>query len=177
MRKPAAILSYATVAVVAFSGPAAAMGSGNEFEDMQVGVTYTVYEPSYTSGLPLQHFGGNSACPDGTEENALAKYGTTPGRQVTITEGNPMCSDIGQGVQVRTASVGGAKAKVYAYCSPAAAATCTTTDVRRRGGFLAVTLPAAAGLRSTTVWIETFGTVNVTARQLIRIARSLAPAG
>ena len=43
----------ASVTALAISPPAGAMGSGNPYEDLQVGVTYTVYEPTYTSGLKL----------------------------------------------------------------------------------------------------------------------------
>ena len=49
--------------------------------------------------------------------------------------------------------------------------------VEKYGGHLEVVLPAASGLRSTTVWIETYGTQNITARKLIRIARSMTPVG
>jgi len=37
--------------------PAQAMGSGNPYEDAQVGLNYVVYQPSYTAGLGLKHFG------------------------------------------------------------------------------------------------------------------------
>jgi hypothetical protein len=173
----ATALAATALSAAALAGPAVAMGSGNPYEDMQVGVTYTVYEPAYTAGLKLQHFGGNTACATGVEENALGVYGKASARRFTITEGNPMCSDIGVGEAVLTRTIKGAKATVYAYCDPAATTACTAADVRRHGGHLAVTLPAATGLRPTTVWIETFGAQNLTAHQLVRIARGLAPVG
>ncbi len=37
--------------------PALAMGSGNPYEDAQVGLNYVVYQPSYTAGLTLKNFG------------------------------------------------------------------------------------------------------------------------
>jgi hypothetical protein len=37
--------------------PAQAMGSGNPYEDAQVGLNYVVYQPSYTAGLSLKSFG------------------------------------------------------------------------------------------------------------------------
>ncbi|CAB4763062.1 unannotated protein [freshwater metagenome] len=40
-----------------------------------------------------------------------------------------------------------------------------------------MTQPAAAGLRPTQVWIETFGKKNLSAQQLVQIAKSLAPVG
>ncbi len=37
--------------------PALAMGSGNPYQDAQVGLNYVVYQPSYTAGLTLKSFG------------------------------------------------------------------------------------------------------------------------
>ncbi len=168
-----AAVAIATVGVLGLAAPAQAMGSGNPYQDMQVGVTYTVYEPSYTAGLALQHFGGNTMCPKGTEQNALGVYGKASARQFTIWEGNPMCQDIGVGAVVLTATVDGAKALVHAYCDPASKKACTKADVLKYGGNLQVTLPAATGLRPTTIWIETFSSKNISAQQLVKIARSL----
>ena len=37
--------------------PALAMGSGNPYQDAQVGLNYVVYQPTYTAGLSLKNFG------------------------------------------------------------------------------------------------------------------------
>jgi hypothetical protein len=37
--------------------PVLAMGSGNSYQDSQVGLTYVVYQPTYTAGLTLKDFG------------------------------------------------------------------------------------------------------------------------
>lgn len=37
--------------------PALAMGSGNPYQDAQVGLNYVVYQPGYTAGLELGNFG------------------------------------------------------------------------------------------------------------------------
>ncbi len=168
-----AATTVATLGVLGLAAPAQAMGSGNPYQDLQDGVTYTVYEPSYTAGLALQHFGGNSMCPKGTEQNALGVYGKASARQFTLWEGNPMCQDIGVGATVMTGTVDGAKATVHAYCDPASTKACTKADVLKYGGNLQVTLPAAAGRRTTTVWIETFSAKKLSAQQLMQIARSL----
>ena len=42
------------------AGPAQAMGSGNNYADFQVGVTYTVYQPTYTNGLKQISFNGDA---------------------------------------------------------------------------------------------------------------------
>lgn len=43
--------------LVASTVPALAMGTGNPYEDAQVGLNYVVYQPSYLVGLPLENFG------------------------------------------------------------------------------------------------------------------------
>ena len=163
----------ATAALIAGAVPASAMGSGNPYLDMQTGVTYTVYQPTFAAGLKLQHAGGNTMCPEGTDENLLTAYGTRSTQQFTITQGNPMCSDIGVGRTVLRTTVLGARAEVVAYCDPASTKKCTKADVQRYGGHLSVNLPARPGLRPTTLWIETFSAHNVSAETLLRIARHL----
>ena len=160
--------------------PAQAMGSSDAYENIQVGVTYTVYEPSYTAGLKAQHIGGNDLCPEGTEENVVAMYGKGSGRQFTITEGNPMCNDIGVGAEVLKRTVQGAEATIVAYCDPEKVTNCTKADVKKYGGNLKVTLPAGPNLRPTEVWIETYGGPdgkNISAQQLVQIARKMQPVG
>lgn len=157
--------------------PISAMGSSDAYDNMQVGVTYTVYEPTFTAGLKARHIGGNDLCPSGTEQNLTAQYGKGSTRNFTIFEGNPMCFDIGLGKTVMTTKVKGAKAVVQAYCDPSSTAKCTRADVLRFGGHLEVTLPATPGLRPTRIFIETYGNKNISAQQLVQIARGLQPAG
>ncbi len=162
---------------MSLTAPSFAMGSSDAFENMQVGVTYTVYEPMYTAGLKAQHIGGNALCAAGTEENLLATYGKKSGKHFTITEGNPMCSDIGAGSVVLKAKFNGATLVMQAYCDPASKHKCATADVKKLGGHIQVQMPGVGGLRSTTVWIETFGTKNLSGAQLVRIAKGLTPVG
>jgi hypothetical protein len=176
MRKRLIALIFSVVAVL-IAPVAHAMGSGNPYENVQVGVTYTVYQPSFTAGLWQQHVGSNLYCAQGVEQNLLAAFGKRSGRSFTITEGNPMCSDIGVGKPVLRANINGAPATVFAYCDPASSKRCTTADVIKSGGHLAVTLPGANGLRPTQVWIETIGAKHLSAQQLVRIARGLEPVG
>lgn len=165
------------MAVALLSAPAAqAMGTGDPYLDTQVGVTYTVYKPSFTAGLGMQQGGRDITCPPGTEANLFVSYGKRSAQQFTVHEGNPMCSDIGQGEVVLKKKVNGIRMIVEAYCDPSSNAPCTRADVRTFGGHLQATFPATAGLRPTTVWIETYSAKNLSAKQLIRIARSMKPA-
>jgi hypothetical protein len=170
----AIIVGFSTV----ISAPVVnAMGSGNPYENVQVGVTYTVYQPNFTAGLWQQHVGANLYCAQGVEQNLLAKFGKRSGRSFTIQEGNPMCSDIGVGAPVLRANVNGSSATVYAYCDPASQRRCTAADVRKFGGYLSVQLPGVNGLRPTQIWIETFSARNLSAQQLVNVARGLEPVG
>ena len=157
--------------------PAAqAMGSGNPYVDQQVGVSYTVYQPSYTAGLrTATTLGQQPDCPKGTEQSLNVSYGAKTSLQFVVTQGNPMCADISTGPTVLTTVIMGSKATVKAYCDPAKVKACTRSDVARHGGQLSVTLPAAKGLRKTMVWIETAGARKLTAHQLVLVARSMQP--
>jgi len=176
IRSTAAVTAIAGVALVAAAAPALAMGSGNPYEDMQVGVTYTVYEPTYTAGLKQKHVGPNMWHEEGVDQNMLALFGKNHGRNLNITEGNPMTSDIGQGELVRTFKIQGRTANVYAYCDPASTAKCTLADIGRLGGHIDVTLPAASpSLRETRVWVETIQPKPISGQQLIKVAKGLKP--
>jgi hypothetical protein len=157
--------------------PAVAMGSGNPYENVQVGVTYTVYQPTFTAGLNQQFVGANQWCQKGVEQNLLAKFGKRNQRSFSIYEGNPMCSDIGNGQVVLTANVNGSRATVIAYCDPASPTPCKTSDVLKFGGRLNVMLPGVNGLKPTQIWIETYGKKNLSAQQLVQVARGLQPTG
>lgn len=169
--------SAAALAAGLATSPATAMGTGNPYQDLQVGVGYTVYQPSFTAGLKMSHGGSNSVCPAGTEANLSVSYGTHGKREFTVSEGSPMCWDIATGPTVLTTTIQGAKAEVVAYCDPSMGTKCKASDVLKYGGHLSVTLPAKAPYRSTTVWIETYGKKNLSAQQLVQIAKSMTPVG
>lgn len=174
-------LTAVLAAGLAATGPAQAMGTGNPYDDLQVGVSYTVYEPAFTAGLSMSKGGSNAVCPPGTEANLSVSYGKHRGRNFTVSEGNPMCWDIGVGATVLTTTIQGAKATVVAYCDPSSGTACKKSDVKKYGGHLAVSLPAKGSYRATTVWIETYGAQhgksNLSADDLVKIAQSMAPVG
>lgn len=164
-----------SAATLALAAPALAMGSGNPFLDMQTGVTYTVYQPTFTAGLQQVHVGPNLVTTPGKEQNLLAQYGKRNGRDFSITEGNPITQDIGVGQLVKTVTVQGRPAKLYAYCDPASSAPCNLGSIAKFGGHLEVTLPAAANLRETVVQIETIVPKPISGQQLVQIAEGLKP--
>lgn len=172
-----ALAAAAGLALTALAtAPAQAMGSGNNFADFQVGVSYTVYQPAYTNGLKQVSFNGDASdagCP--REATFDTVYGSSKGRQFSVTEGNPICQDIAQGPTVYTTTIKGAKATVMAYCPPYDN-DCTLKDVAKYGGHLAVIFPPGNSyLRHTQVWIETLRGHSVGGNELIKIARSMQP--
>lgn len=177
IRSAIAATALTGAGLVAVAAPAMAMGSGNPYQDMQTGVTYTVYEPTFTAGLKQQHVGPNLAGEPGVDQNLLAVFGKKNGRNLNITEGNPMTSDIGVGELVKTVKIQGRDAKVYAYCDPESTKKCTLADIGKVGGHVDVTLPAGANLRDTRVWVETIQPSPISGKQLIKVAKGLQPVG
>jgi hypothetical protein len=173
----AVALSAATLA--AGTSTAHAMGSGNPYEDLQVGVTYTVYQPHYTGALRLAHTGSQAGCPEGTEQNMVAVYGSAKRTNLSIIEGNPICGDpTGAGKSLGTVLVGGSKAHLEVYCDPANRVqwrACTRADVARYGGALSVTMPGYGKLRPTVVVLVTSGSKPLTYAQLLKTARTMQP--
>lgn len=158
------------------AAPGYAMGTGNPYQDQQVGVSYTVYQPTYTAGLRTPpSVSGQADCPAGTDQELSVSYGKKGSLHFTVTEGNPMCSDVGTGPTVLTTTIKGARATVQAYCDPAKVKICTKADVLKYGGHLSVTLPATKGLTKTMVVIQTTGKQKLSANQLVLVARSMRP--
>jgi len=177
------VLAFACVAGIGFASltlapSASAMGSGNPYEDMQVGVTYTVYQPSYSGGLK-QTSTGNTGCLDGSDENTVVLYGKAAKGQLAVWEGNPICADPdGTGKVIGRPSILGQKAMVFAFCDPADKKewkNCSTADVARYGGSLEVKLPASGSLRATSVTLVTSGKHPISYDQLVKVARSMKP--
>ncbi len=176
MSRVLAAVAFVSMGFAALAAPVHAMGTDNPYEDIQVGVTYTVNQPSFTAGLPTpKQASGDGDCPSGTEDNLVVEYGSGIGAQFAVVEGNPMCGDpAGAPAQkVMTFKVQGTTARVFAYCEPGDA--CTRQDVKKLGGFVRVTLPAAPGLRKVKVLVITRGNTNLSAHQLVKITKSMRP--
>ncbi len=179
MRRIAIALTVGTVVCTSLVAPSAAsaMGSGNPYEDMQVGVSYTVYQPGYTAGVQLHDTGGIT-CVDGSDEALAMTYGTRAWASFDLYEGKPICADAGEGKTVWRGRIQGRKATIQAYCDPADNRQwrdCNRRSVAKYGGDLQFSLPGSGGLRGTDITISTSGKAPLTTAQLIRIGRSLTP--
>lgn len=152
-----------------------AMGTGNPYQDIQTGVSYTVYQPTNTlggkrTGSPYPNWCNASS---GAEQNLSVNYAKGKSQRFSISEANPFCFDFGIGPKVGTVKVMGRTGVITAYCPPPGSG-CTRDDVLAYGGNLRVKLPAAKGLRETDLVIET-PAKGLTASQLEIVAQSLRP--
>ena len=169
--------TFALAITVGLASPAEAMGSGNYYQDHQTGVGYTVYQPGNTAGLTMTTFTSRPNCAANIDEPLVVGSGKKSGDQFTLVEADPRaCSEIGTGTTVYTFTLRGRKARLVAYCAPSATTICTREDVAADGGYIEVTLPGNAGLRPTTIRIETASNKkNLTWQKLVAVARSLNP--
>lgn len=181
MKKTILAVAATTLAIAGLAAPAASAATSTAtppgYAKMQTGVTYTVYAPTYTAGLPAKSVKGNAYGEPSVEENLVAVYTKKGAKNFTMWEGNPLAQDVGVGAEVLTSQIGKAKATIVAYCDPRLKRACLPDDVARVGGHLSVTLPAGKGLKETNVVIETVGPKALSAAQLVKIAKSLAPVG
>jgi len=150
-----------------------AMGTGNPYQDIQTGVSYTVYQPTNTLGAKRTGSPYPNWCDagSGAEQNLNVNYFKGNRQRFRISEANPLCFDFAVGPTVGTVKVMGRTAVITAYCPPPGHG-CSRNDVFTYGGNLRVKLPAVKGLRETDLVIET-PPKGVTASQLEIIATSL----
>lgn len=85
MKKSTALLALSAVSFLSITSlPANAMGSGNPYQDAQVGLNYVVYQPSFTTGLVLKSFGMHT-CGMGKDQAINVNYGSGK-RNFLLTE-------------------------------------------------------------------------------------------
>ena len=165
-------------ALITGATTAHAMGTGNPYQDHQVGVSFVVYEPTTTIGLAQTDTGG-PVCTDGSDVNLVVTYGTQATTELAIWEGNPICADPdGDGKRVARPKVLGRASVVTAFCDPADSQAwkgCSAKDVGRFGGSLDVTLPGSGSLSQTRVTLVTDGKHPLSYPALLRVARSMKP--
>lgn len=163
-----AFLALAPAAQAAPDGP-------GRFDQMQVGVDYTVYRPTVTFGIARTDFQGYD-CSTGGDEQLSVQYGRQgKGRWIQMLESAKGCGDGPDGVgPASTFMVDGVKATVMGDC-PGQASTCTsaTNAGVKRGAYVTVTMPGKSPWSSTFVEIYTAG---LTTGQIRQFARGLEPA-
>jgi hypothetical protein len=169
----ATLAACGTLATGAAHAAVPAMGTGNPYQDIQTGVSYTVYQPTNTLGAKRTGSPYPNWCyaGSGAEQNLSVNYAKGNRQRFSVSEANPLCFDFAVGPKVGTTQVMGRTAVITAYCPPPGDG-CSRNDVFTYGGNLRVKLPAAKGLRETDVVIET-PAKGITASQLEIVAKSL----
>jgi hypothetical protein len=180
--------TLATAALVTASAlataPVQAMGSGNPYEDFQVGVSYTIYQPSFTNGLPqrqVRSIGCGSA--SNMEDFIVGDYAQNKkqsqwyqGRNFSLLQGDPICADGALGANMGTRTINGVKWTINSGCLNDGGAVCSQAQSRqykKYGGTLSATMPKVGKAPATDVRIA-FGGMNLAAA--LKIAAGLTPA-
>jgi len=157
--------------------PASAMGSGDPYLDAQTGLTYSLYKPVNTLGLPQTAF-KVLVCGGGGEEWVYTRFSKGKKQiEVMQTMAGSHCSDPGMSVKMPSVKVDGISAQVFVYCDPTqknARKNCSTAKISTVGGYLLFTLPGYYGMKKVQMQVQGVG--GVTYAQLIAIARSMTPA-
>ena len=174
-RTPVVVLLTAVLSVTV-AAPVLAAEGPNAYESAQVGLTYTVYEPSRTLGLTRSDFELEDCAP-GRDEQINADYGREgEGRWIQLNQSQEGCQDGPDGVgPTATFSVRGATATVMGDC-PGQASTCSkaTRAGARRGAYTTVTLPSAGDGLSAT-YVEVYS-ARVPLWRIKAFIRGLVPA-
>ena len=166
------------------TSPVKAMGTGNPYQDFQVGVTYTVYEPTFTNGLPqrqVQSIDCGSGA--GQEDSLSGNYSKNKpqnkwfqGRYFSLLQGNPICADGALGANMGTRTINGVKWTINSGCLNDGGAVCNQAQSRnykQYGGTLLATMPKVGQAQPTNVRIG-FGGINLPVA--LKIAHGLTPA-
>ena len=171
MRKT--ILSILIATQIIAASPVMASGSGDKYQDAQIGLTYQVWKPTTTANIKLTSF-KLLTCGTAKEPWLAAIYGKNkPQIQILETDATVQCSNPGLGVQVATATVNGVKAKIVAFCDPANAKqwkNCNTADIGKYGGYAMWNTKPTKNLKATSIEVLTNG---LTYSQLLITSRGL----
>ncbi|MCX6456670.1 MAG: hypothetical protein NTV90_03580 [Actinobacteria bacterium] len=151
-----------------------AMGSGDKYQDAQVGLNYTVYKPSELAGFKTTSF-KLIDCGMGREQWIAVKLGSGK-KFIEIYEsmsGKP-CSDPGLSKKLPSVKINSITAQTHVYCDASNAAAfkkCTTADITKVGGYLMFTAKALPNLKPTQIQVQGVG--GVTYKQLVAVAKGL----
>jgi len=156
--------------------PAQAMGSGNQYQDAQTGLSYQIWQPGKgsTKDLTLRSFKLLS-CGAKNEQWLAAIYGEDRSIQFLETDAAVKCSNPGLGKQVATASINGQIAKIVAFCDPANAKQwkkCSTADIQNYGGYAMWNTKPTKLLHGTSIEVLISG---LSYTDLLRISRAMTP--
>ena len=163
------VFSLATTVPTSF-----AMGSGDKYLDLQTGVTYGVYKPSNTLGLPALNFEVRPCrlFPK-KDEYLLAGFGgMDQGIALVETAAAFNCTGVDHPVSLGTTMINGIKADVGIYC---ASKSCPASKFSQFGGEITWTTPKTKVLAATYIRVGCQG--GFTLKQLTAFATGLKLVG
>jgi hypothetical protein len=150
------------------------MGSGNKYSDLQTGVTYGIYQPSNTLGLPVLNFEVRP-CRLFPKKDMylLAGFGGMDrGIALVETAAAFNCTGVDNPVSLGTTMINGIKAQVGIYCP---SKSCPASKFSQYGGEITWTTPTTKTLAATYIRLGTQG--GFTLKQLTAFATGLKLVG
>jgi len=147
-------LGTAAMALISMAPQSFAMGSGNKYSDLQTGVTYGIYQPSKTLGLPVLNFEVRPCrlFPK-KDEYLLAGFGGMDrGIALVETAAAFNCTGVDTPVSLGTTTINGIKAQVGIYC---ASKSCPASKFSQYGGEITWTAPKSKYLAATYIRVGT----------------------
>ena len=163
-------LSLVVLSLISSAPASQAMGSGNKYSDLQTGVTYGIYQPSNTLGLPVLNFEVRP-CRLFPKKDMylLAGFGGMDrGIALVETAAAFNCTGVDNPVSLGTTMINGIKAQVGIYC---ASKSCPASKFSQYGGEITWTTPKTKTLAATYIRLGTQG--GFTLQQLTAFATGL----
>jgi hypothetical protein len=149
-------------------------GSPSKWENIQIGVTYRLYQPGQRLGFKLNKL-QSASCGKGHEPWVAATYGSYKGvldsktKGFALYEGHPICSDPGESTKIGLLKIMGVWAYVGVYCGPTE--HCTGADGVKRGYTVQwKAKPSSPYKKNTQMQLDTS---KLTFAQLTKIAKGL----
>jgi hypothetical protein len=161
----ASLLAALTVVPPVFGG--LSMGSPSKWDNIQVGLTYRLYQPKVKLRLKQKSV-KTVSCGTGKEPWVAGAYGTNK-RGFSIYEGHPICSDPGESTRIGNPRIMGVKAYLGVYCDPTQ--KCTKAQGVKNGFLLTWNAkPSRPYKKNTTIQLNS---MHLTLSDLMKVVRGL----
>jgi len=149
-----------------------AMGSGDQYQDLQAGVKYVVYKPSNTLKLPPLNFEVRPCrlFPKHDQYLLAGFGGMDQGIALVETAAAFNCTGVDHPKSLGSITINGVRAQVGMYCSTG---SCLPSAFAHYGGEITFTAPKSKTLAATYIRVGTQG--GFTLKQLTAFATGLKP--
>jgi hypothetical protein len=158
------------LAMLVFAAPSLgglSMGAPTKWDNLQVGLTYRLYQPKAKLGLKQKSF-KTITCGTGKEPWVAVTYGSKA-RGFSIYEGHPICSDPGESTRIGNPRIMGVTAYLGVYCDPTQ--KCTKADGVKNGFLLTwKAKPSSPYKKNTTIQLNS---MHLKLAELMKVVRGL----